>query len=303
MMAWQKNFVVSIINQKNQVVREEAGDYSRVARVDFDSEYKIRIQNKTKRRAYARVEIDGMEVSPGRRFVLGPKDSVDLERFILDGDLTTGKRFKFMSLEKGAATGEIQDPTSKDNGKIKVTFEPELELPTVKFNTTLSTNKGGWSGGARGQSVLRGRGFSGSGDPGGPVEAQNFHNDVFYSSAGPTPQANVTHTGGSSTMEFLPSSVAEPVAATQDLGATAEGSVSNQQFKDSHDYFLTGPAVVIELMLKGMKPAPKTDWVIRKRQGQQGHDVIFKGVCLEGIEDVRVTMDGMVLTVGPVRIE
>src|SRR5271170_4418517 len=114
MMAWQKSFIVSILNNKNQVVREEAGDFSRVARVDFDSEYKIRIQNKTNRRAYARVEIDGMEVSPGRRFVMGPKEVVDLERFILDGDLSTGKRFKFMSLEKGAATGEIQDPTSAE---------------------------------------------------------------------------------------------------------------------------------------------------------------------------------------------
>jgi hypothetical protein len=288
MMAFQRNFVVSILNHENKVVREEAGDFNRVARVPFDQEYKIRIQNKTRRRAYARVEIDGMEVSPGRRFVLGPKESVDLERFVLDGDLSTGKRFKFMSLEKGAATGEIQDPTSLENGKIKVTFEPEIEPPTLKYS-----HNGG-------QSILRGRGMP---ETYGSASPNNNTTQAFYSSTGGTPGVETAHVStncmvpqGFDTLERA----IEPQAVSE-LGATVEGSVSDQKFTDSHEFFFTENPVEIVIMLKGPKPLPKADWTLRQKI--TGPEVIFKGIYLDGIKDAKLTKAGLVITIPEVNLE
>jgi hypothetical protein len=288
MMAFQRNFVVSILNHENKVVREEAGDFNRVARVPFDQEYKIRIQNKTRRRAYARVEIDGMEVSPGRRFVLGPKESVDLERFILDGDLSTGKRFKFMSLEKGAATGEIQDPTSLENGKIKVTFEPEIEPPTLKYS-----HNGG-------QSILRGRGMP---ETYGSASSNNNTTQAFYSSTGGTPGVETAHVSTNCVVpqgfDTLERSI-EPQAVSE-LGATAEGSVSDQKFTDSHEFFFTENPVEIVIMLKGPKPLPKADWTLRQKI--TGPEVIFKGIYLDGIKDAKLTKAGLVITIPEVNLE
>jgi hypothetical protein len=290
MMAFQRNFVVSILNHENKVVREEAGDFNRVARVSFDSEYKIRIQNKTNRRAYARVEIDGMEVSPGRRFVLGPKEVVDLERFILDGDLTTGKRFKFMSLEKGAATGEIQDPTSAENGKIKVTFEPEIAPPSLKHS---------WGGG---QSVLRGRGMPQTYGSASAGNQNNGTTQAFYANSGSpgvdTGQVSTNYVApqGFDTLERA----IEPQVVSE-LGATAEGSVSDQKFTDSHEFFFTETPVEIVIMLKGPKPLPKTDWTLRQRV--TGPEVIFKGMYLDGIKEAKITKAGLVITIPEVNLE
>jgi hypothetical protein len=294
MMAFQRNFVVSILNHENKIVREEAGDYNRVARVAFDSEYKIRIQNKTRRRAYARVEIDGMEVSPGRRFVLGPKESVDLERFILDGDLSAGRRFKFMSLEKGAATGEIQDPTSLENGKIKVTFEPEIEPPSIKYS-----HNGG-------QSILRGRGMPQTygASSGGNYPMMGTTQAFYTSSNQGSPGVDTGHVStnnyvapqGSDTLERA----IEPQTVSE-LGATAEGSVSDQKFTDSHEFFFTETPVEIVIMLKGPKPLPKTDWTLRQKI--TGPEVIFKGMYLDGIKDAKLTKAGLVITIPEVNLE
>ena len=118
-MAYANNYVVSIIHN-DKPIRESNVNGERTARLPFDSEYKIRLKNKTSRRAIVKIDIDGTDIL-GSDLVLNGGQTLDLERF-----LTSDKKLKFMSVEKGARTGEIQDPTNEDNGLINVQFYAEM---------------------------------------------------------------------------------------------------------------------------------------------------------------------------------
>lgn len=123
MAAYQKpGFVVAIVRD-GQIIREMSEDSERVVRLPFGSEYSIRLINKTDKRAYATIKVDGTAILNGK-LVLAPKNKIDVERFMLDGDMERGKRLKFVSAD---SSDEVQDPTSADNGLVEVTFEPEAE--------------------------------------------------------------------------------------------------------------------------------------------------------------------------------
>ena len=175
MAAYTQGFVVSIIGSNGKVIRESNVNNQRVVRLPFDSEYKIRIQNKNLSRAYAKVLIDGTEVHTGK-FVLRGNSSLDLERFDLDGNLSSGRKFKFVPL----SNSDVQDPTSKENGILEVIFEEE-----VVSSYTLTTNHPHTG-------VLRGMGFSD-----GVIGAASFaFNNAVEGSSVATNSVNLNSTNG-----------------------------------------------------------------------------------------------------------
>lgn len=111
MMAYQNNFVVSII-VNSKPVREYNEEGTRVCHIPFDSEFTIRLKNKSRKRAQVKVRIDGTDVTSAGKIILEPQETRDLDRF--EG----GRRFKFISL--------APDPTEKPNELISVDFWPEL---------------------------------------------------------------------------------------------------------------------------------------------------------------------------------
>jgi hypothetical protein len=62
----------------------------------FGSEYSIFIKNKNSVRASVKIEIDGADVTEGVSLVVNPNDEIELERFIKNGNLRAGNRFKFI---------------------------------------------------------------------------------------------------------------------------------------------------------------------------------------------------------------
>ena len=137
MMAYSNSYVSSIL-VKDRPVREFSEDGNRACIVPFGSEYKIRLKNKTNKRCKAKVFIDGMDTNAdGGSFVLNAGQTFDLERFV--ESLKSGNKFKFISLEEGKRTGEIQDPTSTENGLIRVEFHPESNYwNSILFTQTTS---------------------------------------------------------------------------------------------------------------------------------------------------------------------
>lgn len=117
MMAYDNGYVVSIIHDGSPV--REIG---RKVRLPFNSEYKIRLKNKTNLRAKARVFIDGRKVSNLGDFILNPNQTMDLERF-LDHSLNKGNKFKFVPL----SDSRVNDPTDSENGIVKVEFYKEID--------------------------------------------------------------------------------------------------------------------------------------------------------------------------------
>lgn len=173
MMAYQEGLVASIyVNDKP--IREFNYKGQRTCRIPFGSEYQILIKNKSPRRGLISVDIDGMDVLGCKQLIIRPHDQLLLGRFV--DDLDVGKKFKFISLNEGIETGEIQDPTSKDNGLITIKFYKETE-PLV---------------------FLRSHNIH----PHGTIAYTNGTVTASAASVGASPQAGATVEGGESKQKF-----------------------------------------------------------------------------------------------------
>ena len=91
--------------------------------MQFGSEYKIRLRNKSRNKSIADVFIDGDTAAKG--IILDPDSHVDLERFVKD--LNVGARFKLARLTD---PGVVQ-PGESQNGLVEVKFYPEKQIQQV----------------------------------------------------------------------------------------------------------------------------------------------------------------------------
>lgn len=248
MAAYAHGFVVSIIGPHGNI-RESSDVGERVARLPYESEYKIRLKNKNHLRSKVQVLVDGTDISPGRMFILEANQTVDLERFLQDGDLDKGSKFKFVNAAKGAVTGEIQDPFSNSLGLVEVRFYREIipSYPTITstlyslgLGGSVGIKSNGGAGGAGGQSY-------GSAGAGGVNHAYASNcTNASMNTANSTPtMSGVTGIAGAAIPD-LP----------QDKGGTAMGAESGQKFGDYWQWFNTEfTPVVISVRLKGLKQA------------------------------------------------
>jgi len=91
----------------------------------FESEYQIRIKNKSRKRAVADIHIDGRLAVRG--VVIDPLGSVDLERFLEGFSLDCGPRFKLVK----ASDSRVSQPGDSENGIVSVNFYAEKDQPKV----------------------------------------------------------------------------------------------------------------------------------------------------------------------------
>ena len=94
--------------------------------IPFGLEYVIRLKNKLRKRAVADVWLDGRIVCKG--IVINANGTVDLERFVVDGNLSEGKKFKLARL----TDPKVEQPNDHENGVIEVNFYPEKEVPVIE---------------------------------------------------------------------------------------------------------------------------------------------------------------------------
>lgn len=250
MAAFAKPGYVASIIVNGQSIKEHSEDGDRTVRIPFGSEYSIRIKNKTDKRAKVSVEIDGVSVLPvGAHLIMGPRETINLERFINDGDLQKGRRFKFVQEDHP----EVDEPGSEDNGGIVIKFLPEYIFATNIFTTlcgsgpTHSYNNG----------LLRSSGIGGQ-----SAGSSHFINNVpiggmqtnCSTKSGTTYSANV-NSGGTLTSSGLGQVTYDSVDLSKksDVGATVAGSESKQQFTQSTDWFYTEAEVILRLQVKGPK--------------------------------------------------
>jgi len=123
-------------NNKLAVALKSAGkvlrEFGETVYVPFGSEYSVLIKNLHSVRALVTVTVDGVDVGDGTRFIVDANDSVELERFIKNGNLKTGNRFKFIertdSVEQHRGVG-IEDGIVR----VEFNFERKLELTPPKI--------------------------------------------------------------------------------------------------------------------------------------------------------------------------
>ncbi len=142
------NKLAVAIKSNGKVLRE----FKDTVYVPFSSEYSILIKNLNSVRAIAHITIDGTEVVPGG-LVLNANSEIDLERWIKNGNLTEGNRFKFIE-----RTGAIEDHRGikLEDGIIRIEYQ--FEKPYVYQPSWHSTTAiGGWHDGPLySKGILRG---------------------------------------------------------------------------------------------------------------------------------------------------
>jgi hypothetical protein len=125
-MMYNKKLVASI-KTKGKILRE----FKDTVYIPFGCEYSILLKNLNTVRAVVNVFIDGENAVPGG-LVIDPGRSVDLERWIKNGNLTEGNRFKF--IERTAKIEEGPRGIKEEDGLIRVEYQFEIPRPVININ-------------------------------------------------------------------------------------------------------------------------------------------------------------------------
>lgn len=118
------NKLAVALKSNGNVLRE----FGETVYVPFGSEYSVLIKNLNSVRALVTVTIDDTDAGDGTQFVVNPNDDLELERFITNGNMKKGNRFKFIERTDGV---EQHRGIGIEDGLIRVEFQ--FEKPVVYF--------------------------------------------------------------------------------------------------------------------------------------------------------------------------
>lgn len=239
---YSNNFVVAV-KVKGKILRE----LNEVVYLPFGSEYTLLLKNKSNLRAKANVEIDGQSVTDGDFVVLNAGESLELKRFIRNGNLSSGNAFKF--IEKTQKIEQYRG-NKVDDGLVTVRYE--FASPVVFFHQYLPGQcipNDPWK-------YLVGRSLHGQGYNGLTSNTVYTNNSSFCSVQGADSLIGGTLTttsitsGNTGKEEKLSSNILRS-KSINDAGITAPGSEVKQEFVNVADFATDGVKHSITLMLKG----------------------------------------------------
>ena len=132
--------LVASIKSKGKILRE----FKDTVYIPFASEYSILLKNLHTQRAVVNVYLDGENVVPGG-LVIDPGRSIDLERWIKNGNLSEGNKFKF--IERTQAIEDGPRGIKLEDGLVRIEYQFEIPRPVLNIPTwTSSTLTRGISG-------------------------------------------------------------------------------------------------------------------------------------------------------------
>jgi len=244
-MMYIKHFVLAVrVNGK--ILKE----HDQVVHLPFGAEYELLLKNLNSRRAMVGVSIDGKRTSDCRFVIPANSESV-LERYVKNGNMDSGNRFKF--IERTSAVEEHRGVGS-DDGIVRAEFWAEREvvtlprtiindswLPSSPYDRRRRTlgNSGGFRSfsGITGQSVpsddvscMYGSVQGGAEAPGSSFNVGSLNAQVTYTSSLGADMSKI---------------------ADNDAGITVPGSESSQRFHWTNGFELESTSTVIILQLRG----------------------------------------------------
>jgi hypothetical protein len=131
--------LVASIKVKGKILRE----FKDTVYIPFASEYSLLLKNLNTVRAIVNVFIDGENAVPGG-LVIDPGRSVDLERWIKNGNLSEGNKFKF--IERTAAIEEGPRGIKEEDGLIRIEYQFELPRPVINVSDHFWKTTSPWTG-------------------------------------------------------------------------------------------------------------------------------------------------------------
>lgn len=250
------NRFIASVRVGGKILRENQGTVT----LPFGAEYELLLKNMNSRRAMVRVSVDGVDVTDGTRLIIRPNDTISLERFIKNGNFSSGNRLKFIE-----RTGSIEAHRGikQDDGLIRCEFWAEKEAPQYwqnslsggviyggAFNSQVNTSgslgsaqEGYFYGGAQGSGQM----------PGSTVtHSANMAQSTFTASAGKKGPIMRGPMGSSRRSRAMRSFGEETRSAPlNDAGITVPGSESHQQFYSATGFPIEETSHVIVLQLRG----------------------------------------------------
>lgn len=212
------------LKSHGKVLRE----FGETVYVPFGNEYSVFIKNMNNVRALISVEIDGEDVGDGTQFVVNGNSSVDLERFIKNGNLNEGNSFKFIE-----RTENIEDHrgVGVEDGLIRVEFQFERKPVYYPRYQPISYNdpNNPWGGGM--------------GDTFFTSTISNTAGSISSSSV--KGAVNINHVVGEPTMDWF------ETPQENDAGITVPGSLNDQQFHSVASFPVESETHVIVLKILG----------------------------------------------------
>lgn len=209
------NKLAVAIKHKGKVLRE----FGETVYLPFGSEYSILIKNLNTVKALVKVEIDGTDVGDGSKFILEPNSDLNLERFIKNGNLEEGNRFKFIERSENV---EKHRGVGLEDGLVRVEFQFEKKEYNLFWNNTPSW----WNNTPTTYGT----------DATGLNKLRNFSSSKAYYSA------NISNTEVTSNVSNT---------TQNDIGITVPGSISDQKFKEGSYFPVELETHVIVLKLLG----------------------------------------------------
>ena len=196
------------VKSNGRVLRESKSGENTTVYLPFGCEYSLLLKNLNSVKALVKVWIDGTDVTHGTSgLIVEPNSSLNLERFIKNGNLSAGNRFRF--IERSDAVSQHRG-NKIDDGLIRVEFEYALRSPAAIW-PTLTTYTGGDSMTdhtyySKGGSWIGASGASGSSGISGSLRSKSI-------------------SSGNEIVNYASTS-----QNANDVGVTVAGSVSKQEF-------------------------------------------------------------------------
>lgn len=226
-----QNKFVTAVKVEGKVLRE-SGD---AVFLPFGSEYSVLLKNLNPVRVLVAVSIDGTDATGEGKLVLQPDSEIELERFIRDGNLSSGNRFKFIERTKAI---EAHRGVKSDDGVVRVEYWTEKVAPPVQalpvqyfYYPAPSYPYHHWA-------------------------YPYYYGDVWCSSSGgqtnggSTPFTQSAQAQGSSLMATNCASTLSPLRSNG-AGITVPGSESLQKFVDASSFSTFPQSEVIVMYLRG----------------------------------------------------
>ncbi len=219
-MMYSNKLAVAIKSAQKEVLRE----FEDTVYIPFGEEYSIFVKNLNSVRASVNVSVDGEDVADGKSFVVDANGSVDIQRFIKNGNLSEGNRLKFI---ERTSSVEQHRGIGVEDGLIRVEFKFERLAPS-------------WN-------VSNHHPFFGDTAGGGMI-----NNNLRGLSRG-------VEIGAKSVEQYTCDtlSVQCSAAPVNDAGVTVPGSISDQQFNEISSFPLEVESHVIVLKLLGQTESNK----------------------------------------------
>jgi hypothetical protein len=233
---YSNKLAVAIKTAKSKVLRE----FDDTVYIPFGEEYSIFVKNLNSVRASVKVSVDGEDVGDGNAFIVDANGSIDIQRFIKNGNLAEGNRLKF--IERSGSV-EQHRGIGVEDGLVRVEFQFERILPLWNGGITRSTYRDTW---------FNGGGTNHYGTNINDFLSMDSATCSSIGSKGEAPRGIVNYSA-----EVKAASVELHNTPVNDAGITVPGSISDQEFNTIAAFPLEAESHVIVLKLLGQTESNK----------------------------------------------